>query len=68
MNERWCWPNYTPELPLIKEHGGSTIFFETLYIKLASSLIKNLSVLLGTLVRKRVRLKLAAPIKVWLHR
>jgi hypothetical protein len=31
------------------------------YIKLASRLIKNLPVPLGTLVRKRVRLKLAAP-------
>jgi hypothetical protein len=32
------------------------------YIKLASRLIKNLPVPLGTLVRKRVRLKLTAPI------
>jgi hypothetical protein len=31
-----------------------------IYIKLASRLIKNLPVPLGTLVRKRVRLKLAA--------
>jgi hypothetical protein len=38
------------------------------YIKLASRLIKNLPVPLGTLVRKRVRLKLAAPIKIRLHR
>jgi hypothetical protein len=35
--------------------------------KLASHLIKNLSVPLGTLVRKKVRLKLAATIKVLLH-
>jgi hypothetical protein len=37
-------------------------FFETIYIyiKLASRLIKNLPVPLGTLVRKRVRQKLAA--------
>jgi hypothetical protein len=36
------------------------------YIKLASRLIKNLLVPLDTLVRKRVRLKLNAPIKVYI--
>jgi hypothetical protein len=38
------------------------------YIKLASLLIKNLPVPLGTLVRKKVRLKLAAFIIIQLHR
>jgi hypothetical protein len=39
-----------------------------IYIKLASRLIKNLIVPLGTLVRKIVRKKLAAYLNVWLHR
>jgi hypothetical protein len=45
------------------------IFFEEKdqYIRQASRLIKNLPVPLGTLVRKRVRLKLAASIKIQLH-
>jgi hypothetical protein len=36
------------------------IFFEAKYIKLASRLIKSLPAPLGTLVRKKVRLELAA--------
>jgi hypothetical protein len=38
------------------------------YIKLPRRLIKNLPVPLGTLVKKKVRLKLDASIKVRLHR
>jgi hypothetical protein len=49
--------------------SDACLFFEINdeYIKLASRLIKNLPVPLDTLVRKRVRLKLAASIKIRLH-
>jgi hypothetical protein len=44
--------------------GYSFFFLKSKYIKQASRLIKNLPVPSGTLVRKRMRLKLAALIKV----
>jgi hypothetical protein len=52
-----------------RAHVYYTFFFEInrSYIKQASRLIKNLPVPLGTLVRKRVRQKLAACITIRLH-
>jgi hypothetical protein len=46
-----------------------TFSFEVniLYIKLVSRFIKNFTVILSTLVSKRMRLKLATPINILLH-
>jgi hypothetical protein len=67
--KRWDEVRYSV-LAQATKHTLKFLFFEIkdVYIKLASRLIKNLPVPLGTLVRKRVRLKLAASVKVQLHR